>query len=382
MKPNWQDLMRQATLAQAASLFDAAAVMQRSFSSTASARPAPPSAPPPLEEVVASPQPLVLDVEARVIEPAPSLRARRTRTRPAHVPVRRGPGEFRSGHYTQVSGSREYRLYIPPGAAEAPLPLVVMLHGCVQDPDDFAAGTRMNEVAREHGFYVLYPAQTKNANQSRCWNWFKHNHQQRGRGEPALLAAMTAETMNRYRIDRRRVYIAGLSAGGSMAAIVAHAYPELYAAVGVHSGLPPGSAFDIASGLAAMREGPRPAWHPVLPPTGFMPPSTAVPTIVFHGDRDPMVHPRNADGIIASALGKGGARPGARLEQSGTVGGRRYTRFCYLEADRQHVFAEQWVVHGAGHAWAGGHPHASCTEAHGPDASREMWRFFAEHPRP
>ena len=165
--------------------------------------------------------------------------------------VKPGPaGQFISGSHTEgAAGTREYKLYIPPASFAEPLPLVVMLHGCTQNPDDFAAGTGMNEAALKRGFYVLYPAQTQHANSSRCWNWFKHNHQKRGRGEPALLAGMTRDVMSRYNIDPQRVYVAGLSAGGAMAAILGDAYPDLFAAVGVHSGLPTGSATDVQPAL-------------------------------------------------------------------------------------------------------------------------------------
>ena len=166
---------------------------------------------------------------------------------------REAPGRFTPGRFSHGGASREFKLYVPPGAGREPLPLVVMLHGCTQDPDDFAAGTAMNEVARAKGFYVLYPAQSRGANPQGCWNWFKHNHQQRGRGEPALLAGMTRQVMAQHAIDPRRVYVAGLSAGGAMAAILGCAYPELFAAVGVHSGLAAGSANDLPS-LTEIRE--------------------------------------------------------------------------------------------------------------------------------
>src|SRR5690606_30207552 len=192
---------------------------------------------------------------------------------------------FITRSFRNSAGRRNYKLYVPPNPGNTPMPLVVMLHGCTQDADDFAAGTAMNQAAREQGFYVLYPVQSTKANPQKCWNWFKHNHQQRGRGEPSILADMTREVMKSHSIDPQRVYVAGLSAGGAMAAILAQAHPELYAAVGVHSGLAPGVASDLPSALAAMK-GSR-AQAPVQKGTG-------VPTIVFHGDRDATVASSNA----------------------------------------------------------------------------------------
>ena len=222
----------------------------------------------------------------------------------ATIPV--GLGEFTSGTHTHATQTRRYKLYAPPGHIGRQLPLVVMLHGCTQDPDDFAAGTGMNERAREQGFFVLYPAQSQDANPSRCWNWFTHPHHPRDSGEPALIAGMMQAVMKQYGIDARSVYIAGLSAGGAMAAIVAAAYPEIFAAVGVHSGLPCGAASDMAGALAMMKSGRAgPTLRARESRVGTAPasrPQMRVPTIVFHGDQDRTVHPRNGELVIAAVL--------------------------------------------------------------------------------
>ena len=297
---------------------------------------------------------------------------------PAATP-RAAPGTFTQGSHTHAALSRDYKLYAPPGAAGRTLPLVVMLHGCTQNPDDFAAGTGMNERAAGQGFFVLYPAQSQAANPQRCWNWFKHNHQRRGSGEPALLASMTQAVMAGHGIDPRRVYIAGLSAGGAMAAVVADAYPEIFAAVGVHSGLPAGAARSVAEAMSVMRTGASGAGHHV---------ASSVPTIAFHGDQDRTVHPRNGEQVVAAVLtgvpgvAQGEARPAAppRVEQGASVRGQRYTRSTHLDDDGA-VLAEHWLVHGAGHAWSGGLTEGSYTDPAGPDATREMLRFFLDHPK-
>jgi poly(hydroxyalkanoate) depolymerase family esterase len=276
-------------------------------------------------------------------------------------------GRFMAGSYADAAGRRAYKLYVPPGAGERPLPQVVMLHGCTQNPDDFAAGTAMNEAALAQGFFVLYPAQSQQANPQGCWNWFKHDHQRRGRGEPALLAGMTRDVMARHAIDPERVYVAGLSAGGAMAAILGDAYPDLYAAVGVHSGLAAGVASNLPSALAAMKSGG----------TNFPSIPSGVPTIVFHGDADATVHPSNGEQVIAASAGTATAVELQKLQDSC---GRACTRRVHRAADGR-VVAEHWLVHGAPHAWSGGSAKGSYTDGRGPDASAEMLRFFFEHPR-
>ena len=305
--------------------------------------------------------------------------------RPTPMPSS-APGQFIGGSHAHGSLTRRYKLYLPPNAAGASLPLVVMLHGCTQNADDFAAGTDMNERARAQGFFVLYPEQSHDANPSRCWNWFKHNHQRRDRGEPALIASLTRAVIAEHGIDARRVYVAGLSAGGAMAAIVAATHPDLFAAAGVHSGLPCGAASNVSEALAVMNTGTTGGGMPMKAtraPAIPTPPAAAVPTIVFHGDQDRTVHPRNGEQLVKAALAakplvaKGATT--AHVEQGRSARGQRYTRSVHRD-DSGHTLAEHWLLHGAGHAWSGGRTEGSYTDANGADASGEMLRFFFEHP--
>jgi poly(hydroxyalkanoate) depolymerase family esterase len=304
-------------------------------------------------------------------DPGPELPAATSRPKPAvDVEPRDLPqGRFISGSFSATAAARDYKLYIPAAADSTPLPLVVMLHGCTQNPDDFAAGTAMNELAQAQGFYVLYPAQSRQANPQACWNWFKHTHQQRGRGEPALLAGMTRKVMSQHAIDPRRVYVAGLSAGGAMAAILAATYPDLYAAAGVHSGLAAGAAADLPSALSAMKGGR----------AGSSVTVHGVPTIVFHGDADATVHPDNGEHVVNASAGTQCAVETQRVPQGES---RASTRRIYADAGSGRVVAEHWLVHGTAHAWSGGRSQGSYTDSRGPDASAEMLRFFLEHPRP
>jgi len=278
---------------------------------------------------------------------------------------------FLTAHFENRAGSRNYRLYIPSSYRGEAAPLLVMLHGCTQSVEDFAAGTRMNMVAEERGCLVAYPEQAKSANLSKCWNWFKPADQQRGSGEPSLIAGITQQIARDFAVDQRRIYVAGLSAGGATAAIVGAAYPDIYAAVGVHSGLAVGAASDLPSALAAMRQGNAAA-------AGRLGSGAILPIIVFHGDSDSTVHPANGAHIIEQAKSSrlSGLRPVAQRGQA--PGGHAYSRTCYLDAQDQAVM-ELWIVHTAGHAWSGGSQTGSYTDPHGPDASREMVRFFFDH---
>jgi poly(hydroxyalkanoate) depolymerase family esterase len=289
--------------------------------------------------------------------------------RPAPEPIPDG-ARFTEEYYAEAAGSLAYKLYVPSRHDGRPAPLLVMLHGCTQSPDDFAAGTRMNALAEEHGFLVAYPAQKQAANAQKCWNWFNTADQRRDGGEPALIAGVTRQVIAGHAVDPARVYVAGLSAGGAAAAIMGAAYPDLFAAVGVHSGLACGAARDLPSALQAMRQGARGASSsggglPGMPPT-----------IVFHGDRDATVSPVNGEDVVRQA-----ATPeavGSSVEHGKSAGGVGYTRAVQADASGRPV-VEHWVLHGVGHAWSGGSPAGSYTDPRGPDASREMLRFFLQH---
>jgi poly(hydroxyalkanoate) depolymerase family esterase len=381
MSPQFQELMRQATqLTRNGDLAAAQAAIQAALGHA----PGQPgfAAPPAFTA-------RTIDVVARVIDPRPDTRPQvpaAPRATPSLTPTATAtptatpsanPTKARTTTATasgmtagthSAAGLRcDYELFVPPATPGRPMPLVVMLHGCTQSPADFAAGTRMNELARAQGVIVLYPAQSRRMNPQGCWNWFKHSHQKRGHGEPELLASLTREVMQRHPVDPQRVYVAGLSAGGAMADVLGRCYPELYAAVGVHSGLAAGSAHDLPSALAAMNTGGSgPAAQP------------GKPVIVFHGDADATVHPRNAAAVVA-----GRSTTAAAVESVAPLRAsqRRATRALHRGADGR-IVAEHWTVHGAQHAWSGGAAAGSYTDPEGPDASAQMLRFFMEHPHP
>lgn len=315
------------------------------------------------------------------------LFARPSRPAPTLDPTRGvEPGaRFITGSYTNQAGTRSYKLYVPSRYQGQALPLVVMLHGCKQNPDDFAAGTCMNSVAEEYQCFVVYPAQAAAANHSNCWNWFKATDQKRDRGEPSLIAGITRQIIGTYCVDARRVYGAGLSAGGAMAAVMGVTYPDLYAAIGVHSGLPYAAAYDLPSAFAAMSQGagaPGRRQHGDSPEA--VPCTRVVPAIVFHGDHDTKVHPRNGDQVIAqwtAIHGEGATSLQVTVQHGQVPDGHAYTRDVYQDASGRSIL-EQWRVHGAGHAWSGGSHSGSYTDPRGPDATREMIRFFHEHPLP
>jgi poly(hydroxyalkanoate) depolymerase family esterase len=297
------------------------------------------------------------------------------RTRqPQPAEIAPAEGRYISGSFSNAIGSRSYKLYVPSGRGAEPSPLIVMLHGCTQSADDFAAGTRMNFAADGRGCFVVYPEQTKAANASKCWNWFRPSDQARDKGEPALIAGITRQIMKDHNIDPQRVYVAGLSAGGAAAAIMGEAYPDLYAAVGVHSGLVCGAAGDLPSAFAAMR-----GQSFLKSVRAASTRSRVMPTIVFHGDQDKTVHPSNGSQLIARA-GADGKFSGTTVRTK-TTSGNAYSHSVQRDAAGQSVL-ELWELHGGGHAWSGGSPAGSFTSAAGPNATEEMLRFFLEHRRP
>lgn len=314
-------------------------------------------------------------------------------------------GEFLDGLYPGVERPLHYKLFKPACKNVESAPLLVMLHGCTQDAQDFATGTAMNAIAQEAGLYVLYPTQAASSNMNRCWNWFEPSHQTRDQGEPALLSGLTRQIIKDYHIDTDRVFIAGLSAGGAMALVMAEEYPELFAAVGVHSGLPTGVASSMPDALSAMRSpsssgasslnlsGLSHGLSSELPFRGFSPldgqatPKTRrhgspVPTIVFHGDRDHTVSPANADRIVGDWLARNtDDRANDQWESTSesvrlpSGYGYTVTRYGRGNETRQ-IGCEHWSLERAGHRWSGGNSAGSHTDAQGPDASAEMVRFF------
>ncbi len=273
---------------------------------------------------------------------------------------------FEEHSFSNAAGKRNYKLYIPSNYAGKKVPLVVMMHGCTQSPDDFALGTQMNMLAEEMNFIVAYPAQIKSANASKCWNWFNTKDQKRDKGEPSIIAGITEKIIESFVIDKKRIYIAGLSAGGAAAAIMGAEYPDLYTAVGVHSGLASGAANNIITAMNAMRQG---SMALKTNDAGKL-----VPVIVFHGDNDNTVASINGQQVIGQFKGKKDLK--SVVKKAVSDGGIKYTLTTHSD---NNITFEHWVLHGVGHAWSGGSIKGSYTDPIGPNASREMIRFFLSH---
>lgn len=287
------------------------------------------------------------------------------------IPLPEG-ARFLDLRFACAAGARRYRLYVPATAEGGLEGLVVMLHGCTQNPEDFAVGTGMNALAEKRRLLVAYPAQTSGDNSMSCWNWFRPGDQMRDAGEPAILAGLTESLRDEYAIPADRVFVAGLSAGGAMAAILGETHPDLFAAIGVHSGLPYAAANDVLSAFTAMRGSAgieRPARNDGAES------KTAPRVIVFHGSADTTVHPSNAGQIVADQEGRHGRT--SRSEHTPPGETRAYTRLIADREDGAHAI-ECWMIEGAPHAWAGGSPAGTHTDPRGPDASAAMVGFFLD----
>lgn len=307
-----------------------------------------------------------------------------------HAGQARGNGTWREEHHRGPHGKRPYAVYTPPGVRPG-APLLVLLHGCTQDPLDMAVGTGMNRLADREGFVIAYPQQVRRHNARCCWNWFRPEDQRRDGGEPAELAAITDDVATAAAVDRDRVYVAGMSAGGAMATVLAATHPDVYAAVGVHSGMAYAAASDARSAFAAMRsaDGGAPVDEAHAAVTAMGEHARIVPAIVVHGAADDTVDPTNGERIVRQWLlidqlvssGHWSSHFDAPDDLRTVKADGRRSAVVARWRRRRDVIAEYWHVDGLGHAWSGGVPGGSYTDPRGPDAALAMWRFFRRHHR-
>jgi poly(hydroxyalkanoate) depolymerase family esterase len=303
-------------------------------------------------------------------------------------------GTFHSGTFSHALGSRPYKLYVPRNYSDGtPTPLLVALHGCTQDPDNLAAGTHFNALADTYNFLVLYPQQSSASNLNRCWNWFIPGNQERGSGEPAILAGMVDSIRSKYSVDPNRIYITGMSAGGAMAVIMGACYPDYFAAIGVHSGLEYRAAFDLVSAQVAMTQGgPDPGSQGQLAYLSAGSAARVLPVIAFHGTADYTVSPVNGDQVIQQFIATddyaddGIANNSVSAIPSSVLNGQvpgGYSYTIYIYSYQGQALMQHYKIDGMGHAWSGGSatPPATFVDPRGPDAALLMWNFFAAHPK-
>lgn len=311
------------------------------------------------------------------------------------------PGMF----VTRTNGKHRYALYIPSGYRHStPAMLLVLLHGCTQHASSFAAATGMNALAEQHTFLVAYPEQPRTANPNRCWNWFRPRNQERDQGEPAQIVGIVNQVRYDYTIDSRCIYVAGLSAGASMSVILGATYPDLFAAIGVCSGVAYRAATGVAGALLAQTRGsPDPYAQAVAAVDAMGSYKRPVPVMVFQGTADLTVAPINAEHLIAqwwytNRLAQGhtvtpdgldtpnspdnvAIPPVTQTRSAVAAGGRHYTEYRYQQPDNAGTLV-YYRVEGMPHCWPGGAAGASFTDPKGPDASRLLVDFFVQHRMP
>jgi len=291
-------------------------------------------------------------------------------------------------------GSRPYFVYTPENYhVGVAVPLVVMLHGCTQTATEFAFGTRMNQLADQYKFIVVYPQQTNIYNQNLCWNWFESSNQIRGNGEPAIIAGIiqtVEQNTSQWTIDIHRVYVAGFSAGAAMAVILGAIYPDIFAAIGVHSGLEYQAATSAIDSLKVMSlGGPDPQQQGQAAFDAMGTTTRVIPTIVYQGSSDLVVHPINSDHvtqqwmrtdqIASNGIDKAEFGNPSHTENGQVPGGHSFSVFKWDDS-QGYELQEYWKIDGMGHAWSGGNPGNSYTDPSGPEASLAMIQFFMSHP--
>ena len=372
MKPRLLDAMGEAlTLVRKSNLAEATALLRNALSgaatrgagdeSEATRPPAEPAATPPARRSLGG---VLAALRAgRAIWPKPALA-------PAKAPPEALDAQFMSRDYRGAAGSLNYRLYVPADLVKRDPALLLMLHGCTQNPEDFALGTKMNALADEFGLIVAYPRQPRSANASGCWNWFDKRHQHRGSGEPAKLAGLARSLAQEFGVGKERTFVAGLSAGGAMAEVLAATYPDVFDAVGIHSGLPYKAAGDVPSAFAAMKG------TAIAEPAPQGVANGDCRRIVFHGGADATVHPANSQRILDQA--RRGVDSPKQIDLNWEIDGRRVDRTVLQDASGRPL-VELWSIEGGGHAWFGGDSRGTYTQSVGLDASRAMVRFFLKH---
>jgi poly(hydroxyalkanoate) depolymerase family esterase len=305
-----------------------------------------------------------------------------------------------AGTARAAGGSRNFKLWVPATLGknenknkDRAWPLVMLLHGCTHDAEDMAAISGMNAVADANRFLVVYPEQSRMANLLKCWKWFNPKHQMRDAGEPSILAAVVEQVCSSHNVDRDRVYVAGVSAGGAMASILAATYGDIFAGAAIFAGAEFKAATSFSEALAAMtRGGPDPVRQGQLAfeamRSGLARKNRRrMPVIVFHGTADNRVHPINADQAITQwsktneCLAAQHAENGFRLTETvidaKEPDGYPYRKHIYVDSDAR-VLMEKWLVEGLGHAWSGSPKPSKYGDPKGPKASAEIWRFFSE----
>jgi poly(hydroxyalkanoate) depolymerase family esterase len=316
--------------------------------------------------------------------------AGRAGTGQGHFTLHRG---WERSTFEGGGGLRRYAVYVPQRLPRrGRVPVMVVLHGCTQSTDDAAEGTRMNAMAEQCGFVVVYPEQSERDNRRKCWNWYMPEHQRRGSGEPAEIAGIVAQVLGSDTgaiLDRNRVYVVGLSAGAAMATIMGATYPDLFAGVGIHSGLSYGAARTVPGALLSMhRGGPDPEERGRQAYAVMGEHARTVPVVVVQGDQDKTVSVKNGEQVVRQWLMTNQRASEGTLaldaEEPDDVhdgcspGGLRYNARTWNDRAGQPL-VQYWLVNGLGHAWSGGSPAGSYTDPAGLDATAVMWSFLREH---
>jgi len=304
-------------------------------------------------------------------------------------------GRIESGSYYSFNGMRSYKVFLPSNHSESTnhgkIPVIIALHGCMQDSESFAAGTRLNEWAEKLGFAVYYPEQSKFFNIYNCWNWFLPTNQMKNTGEAELIMGGLKKVTREFSLNKDKTFLLGMSSGGAVVSILANCYPRSFQAVATHHGTMYKAASDVFSAKEVVYNGskiaPEVAAAKGYSCSGFTPKKNPLPAVIIHGSRGAVMRAIHATQVeselrIFNDYLDNGIRDNS-LDDEMTfekfTPDNLYSYDVVTWSHRGRPYIKRYMIETLGHAWSGGDNQYEFNDPHGPDATKIILDFFSEY---